>query len=241
MNFPLPEELQVLVLLANEFLERGERLHIGHPAILEAAAIVIRVLIHIVGVANVRLAERVTECEVGRVPRHRVLALHIKFQARDTEVLHRVARHCIGIDRIFLCIGFASVDSIFQQHILIKRIILGSGLLIAVRVIDGSMEFHLLGQEAAHVGLHCHIILVVVVESTMTQALINRAKARSFLVHAHIHSGNVAHAQAQTCLGSPAAILVKVGHTQFIDPNGTVLSRVRVVAHTNHHHAHLAQ
>ena len=85
------------------------------------------------------------------------------------------------------------------------------------------MKFYLFGQEAAHVGLHSHIVLVITVESTLTQTLVNRTKACRLLVHAHIHCGYVTHVQAQACLGSPTTFLVKVGHAQLIDPNGTVL------------------
>ncbi len=50
VQLPLAEELHVLVFAADHALEGGEGLHVGRPAILEAAAVVVGVLIHVVGV-----------------------------------------------------------------------------------------------------------------------------------------------------------------------------------------------
>ena len=224
VDFPFAEELHVLVLLVNQFLERSERLGIGGPVILEASAIVIGILIDVVRISDMSLAKRVTESEVGRIPRHGVLALDIKFQTRNAEVAHSVPSDRIGIDRVLLFLRVASVDSVLQKHVLIQRIVLRSGFLITIRVIDRSVQFDLLGKESAHIGLYRHIILVIIVKATLTESLINRAKAGSFLVHAHINGSNVAHVKAQTCLGCPSTVLVKVGDTQLIDPNGAILS-----------------
>ena len=58
---------------------------------------------------------------------------------------------------------------------------------------------------------------------------------------AHIDGGNVAHVESECSLGCPTARLVEVGHAQLIGPHNAVLGLRRVVSHTYHHHAHIAQ
>ena len=96
-ELPVAQELPRLFLLVNP-PERLERLHVGCPVILEAAAIVVGVLVGVVGVVEVGLGGRVTECEVGRIPRHGVLALHVKLEARYREGLGGALRDGIGAD-----------------------------------------------------------------------------------------------------------------------------------------------
>ena len=58
---------------------------------------------------------------------------------------------------------------------------------------------------------------------------------------AQIDRSDITHVECHGCLGCPTALAVKVGHTQFIDPNDATLGRGRIVAYTNEHHTHLAQ
>ncbi len=51
----------------------------------------------------------------------------------------------------------------------------------------------------------------------------------------------VRHPEIDIGLCCPTSALVKVGHLQFIDPHNAVTCRRRIVAHTYHHHPHIAQ
>ena len=57
MEFPFTEELQILVLRINHFVERLEWLGIWSPAILETTTVVVGVFVRIVGVGVVLLVE----------------------------------------------------------------------------------------------------------------------------------------------------------------------------------------
>ena len=138
-----------------------------------------------------------------------------------------------------LCL--TGINCILEEHILVQRIVFGSGLLIAVAIVDRSFEFDLLGQEAPGIALDCNIILVVVIQAALCQALIHCAEAVCLAMEAHVDSGNVAHAQCHAGLRSPATFVVKVSDSELIGPDNTILGRASVIAHTNHDDAHIAQ
>ena len=87
------------------------------------------------------------------------------------------------------------------------------------------MQFSLLGNEATQVGLHGNIILVVIVETALRQALVNRTEAFGLLVEAHVDRSDVTHVERHRCLSRPTAFAVKVGHTQLVDPDHAALGR----------------
>ena len=133
MKFPIPEELQVLVLLADEMREGLERFGIRRPTILNAASIIISVVIHIFGVIHVLLIEGVTKREVGGVPWHGILhRLYIKLKSRDREVLRCALSHCIVHNAILLGLCLTDVYRILEPHVLIQRIVLGCCLLTII-------------------------------------------------------------------------------------------------------------
>ena len=138
-------------------------------------------------------------------------------------------------------LGLGCLKGVLEQDVLVERVILGRGLLVAVTVVEGGVEFDLLGQETAQVDLHGHVILVVVVEAALAQTLVHRAKAVALVVVAHVDGGDVAQAQCGLGLRGPAALVVEVGHTQLVDPHHTTAIGTGVVAHTNQDHAHVAQ
>ena len=45
-----------------------------------------------------------------------------------------------------MMLGLTCINGIFQLHILVKRVILGCSLLVAVAIIDGRFEFDLFGK-----------------------------------------------------------------------------------------------
>ena len=83
--------------------------------------------------------------------------------------------------------------------------------------------------------------MVVGIKATLRKALIDRAESHSLLVSAHIEGGNVAHVERECSFGCPTARLVEIGHAQLVGPHNAVLGLCRVVTHTYHHHAHIAQ
>ena len=226
MQLPITEELHVLVFLVNEVRERLERLGVWRPAVLHRSTIVIGVLINIIRIVEMLLVERVTEREVGRIPRHGILhRLDVKLKSRDREVLSGTLGDRILHDTVLLLFCLADVHSLFQPDVLIKRIILGRGLLVAVGIIDGSMQLDLLGHKTSQIGLNCDIVLVIVVQSAVRETLIHRTKALGFLMEAHIKCSDITHVECHRGLGSPTALGIKVSNTQFIDPNDTTLGR----------------
>ncbi len=60
-------------------------------------------------------------------------------------------------------------------------------------------------------------------------------------MHAQVDGGNVAHVEVEVGLGSPAAVVVKVGDAQLVGPHHKVFGGAGVVAHAYHHHAHVAE
>ena len=97
------EEFHVLVLLADHARKGLERLDVGCPAVLEAATVVVGVLVDVVRVVEVLLIARVAEREVGRIPWHGILAeLVVELKSRDAEALHRAQCHGIVVDRVLL-------------------------------------------------------------------------------------------------------------------------------------------
>ena len=88
MQFPVPEELHVLVLFINETGEGLEWLGIGRPAVLHRPAVVVGVFIDVLRVIEMLLTEGVAEREVGGIPRHGILHRpHVKLEARNREIL----------------------------------------------------------------------------------------------------------------------------------------------------------
>ncbi len=78
------------------------------------------------------LVERVAEREVGRIPRHGVLALDVEFESRQAEAAHGAVGERIVVDGVALLLGAAGVDGVFQQHVLVERIVFWGRLLGAV-------------------------------------------------------------------------------------------------------------
>ena len=138
-------------------------------------------------------------------------------------------------------LGGTCFEGVVEQYVLVERIILGSILLFGYRIVDWCLEVYFLGQESSQIGLHCHIIALIVVEIAVAQTLVYRTEAHCLLVVAGIHCGNVAHAQSHVCFGCPTAVLVEVGHTEFVCPHGALLGGAGVVANTYHYHFHIAQ
>ena len=104
------------------------------------------------------------------------------------------------------------------------------------------MKLHLLGDETPQVGLNCNVVLVVIVETPVVHALINRPKATGLFMPAHVNHTDIAEVKTHAGLGCPTTITVEVGNTQFINPNDKVLGGTsRVVSHTNEHYPYLAQ
>ena len=71
------------------------------------------------------LGKREIQCEVGRVPRHGILTLYVEFKTRHREILHRRALHGVRIDRVTLRRSLAVVERVFEEHVLVERIVFG--------------------------------------------------------------------------------------------------------------------
>ena len=71
--------------------------------------------------------------------------------------------------------------------------------------------------------------------------MVNRTETSGLFMIAEVHCGDVAQIQVGIHLGSPTAILVEVGHAQFIYPHRTLLGGSGTVTHTHHNHTHIAQ
>ena len=226
MQLPVPEELHVLVLLIDEMGEGLERLGVGCPAVIHRPTIVVSVLIDIVRVIEVLLAEGVAEREVGRIPWHGILhCLHVELEVRDGEILCYAISHSIFHDTVFLVFGLTGGNSFLESDILIKRIILGCRLFVAIRIIDRSTQFHLLGDETTQITLHSNIVLVEIIQSTVREALVHRSEAFGLLMESHIDGSYITHVERHGGTSCPTALGIKVGHTQLIDPNDTTLGR----------------
>ena len=102
------------------------------------------------------------------------------------------------------------------------------------------MQFGLLWNKAAQVGLHSDVILVIVVQSALRQTLVNRSKSLGLLVETSINCRDVTHVERHGCFGSPTTLTVEVGHSQLIHPNDATLARRRIVAHTDEYHPDFA-
>jgi len=129
LQLPLAQEFEILVLRLDEG-ERLEGAYEGRVGVLERAAVVVGVLVLGGGVLTVLLVEREVEREVGGVPGHRCLALHVKLEARDGEVLHREAVDGVVVDGVALGLGVAVVQGVLELHVLVERVVLGRGGLL---------------------------------------------------------------------------------------------------------------
>ena len=225
-QLPFIEELHALVLIIDEVREGLEGLDVGSPTILHRAAVVVGILIDVVRIVQVLLVEGVAEREVGGIPRHGILhRLHVKLESGDREVLGRALSDGILHDTVLLMLGLTDLNGLIQSNVLIHGVILGCGLLVAVRIIDRCCELDFLGDEASQVALHCDVILVIVVKTSVREALIHRTETFGLLVEAHVERGDVTHVERHRCLGCPAALGVEIGNAQLIDPNDAALGR----------------
>ena len=137
------------------------------------------------------LIEREGECEIGRVPRHRSLALDVKSEIGHRETFGHLASDGVGLDGIFLCLGGGGIEGILEEYILIEGIIFGSGGLLRTSIIDRGRELCLRRHDLAHITLHHKVILVVSVDAALSDALIYGTKAGALMVvreidHCHI-------------------------------------------------------
>ena len=222
-------------------LEGNEGFDKGSIGVGEAAPIVVGVFIFgrgvLIGLPVVGVAQR----EVGRVVGHGILAAHIEHHSRKAETLDGRPLNRGPVYRVAL--GFAAriLQGIFEQNILVERVVLGRGALLGERVEQRGFEFDLLGQETTQFDHRGDIVLVVVVEPALGQTLVDTTETHGLDMAGHIERGNVGEAQIQIGLGGPTARLVKVGEPHLVHPNRDGLGGVGVVAHTNHHRAYIAQ
>ena len=219
-----------------------EGLSIGRPTILHRATIVVSVLIDIIGIIEMLLAEGVAEREVCRIPWHGILhRLDVKLEARDGEILGRALSDGIVHDAVLLVLGLTDLYSIIQLNILVHGVVLGCRLLVAIGIIDRSMQFDLFGNKSSQVGLNGDVVLVIVVQAPVGEALVNSSESFGLLMESHVERRDITHIECHRGLGCPSALAIKVGYTQLINPDDAALGRRRVVANADEHHAHLAQ
>jgi hypothetical protein len=187
------------------------------------------------------LAEREVEGEVRGIPGHGCFALHSEVQPRDREVLGREALDGVVAYRVALMFGRRRVEGVFEQHVLIERVIFRRCLLFCHRVEDGSFQFGFLGQETSGVDLNGHVILFVIVEAPGRQRLVDAAESGGLDMGAEVHRGDVAHGQVDIGLGCPAAVAVEIGDFKFVEPYNGVFRCRGVVAHADKHDPDVAQ
>ena len=237
---PVFEEFCAL-FLALDAGKRLERLHVGGVGVLETAAVVAGVFIHVIGVGEALLVAGVAEREVAGVPRFGHLADNVEFKSGDTETLHGAHLGGKRHDAVALVLSLAEVESIVEFDVLVERVVFRSYFFARVGVVDRRFEFHLLGEEATEVGLHGKVVFVELVGAAVGEALVHRAETGGLAVGTEIESGDVADCEVEVPLGSPAAALVEIGYAQFVNPHCSVACNARFVAHTDENHPHIAE
>lgn len=76
---------------------------------------------------------------------------------------------------------------------------------------DGRTQLDGLGEETAGIALDGEVILLVVIETTLVERLVDAAEACGFYVRAEIERRDVRQVECRIGLGRPAAFLVEVG------------------------------
>ena len=191
---------------------------------------------------GVAAAIGIAKGEISRVVRHReTLCGYIETQARHTEIL--VDNDLVGnvAQRIALALGSHCVKGLVHIHIGIERIVAGRSSLLAVRIIDGSLELNLSGQEAARLYVGGHGVFVKVIVATLRHSFFQSSEAFGFDVATEIDGGHVGELDIERGLCGPTALVAELLKAEFVGPHLHTLVGTRIVAHTNHYGAHLAQ
>ena len=191
---------------------------------------------------GVAAAIGITKGEVGRVVGHgETLRGYIETQASHAKVL--VDHDAVGdiAERITLALISHCIKRIVHLHIRIQWIVAGRRALLTVRIIDGRLEFNLTRQEAASLHIGGHGIFVEIVIATLRYSLFQSAEAFGFDVAAEIDGRHVGELDIEGGLRGPTALVAELLESEFVGPNLHTLVGARIVAHTNHNGAHLAQ
>ena len=86
-----------------------------------------------------------------------------------------------------------------------------------------------------------NVVLLIVVEATICQALVDATESDGFDMSCEVDGSDVAYAEVDVSLSRPTAVFVEVGHLKFVDPHLAATFACRVVANANHHHTDIAQ
>ena len=187
-------------------------------------------------------AMAIREREVGRVVRHGVpLGLDAEAYVGQSEVGRGRLGDGNALNAVALMLVDGGIKGVFQFHIRIQRIILGSCFFLGHRVVERCCHLHLVGEELAQFEIGGHRIGLVVVGGTLGHTLFQSAKAFGDDLTRHVDSTHIGELDVQVARRSPASLVDHLLQTQFVDPHLARLNRSRQVAHTNHHGLHLAQ
>ena len=141
---------------------------------------------------GVSAAIGIAKREVGRVVRHgETLCGHVKAQARHAKVL--VDHDAVGdiAERIALALVSHCIKRLVHLHIRIQWIVAGRCALLAVRIIDGRLEFNLTRQEAARLYIGSYGVFVEIIVATLRHTLLQPTEAFGFDVATEIDGGHV--------------------------------------------------
>ena len=192
------QPLQVLCLddvepfgLALQVLEGFQRLVLGGIVIAKVEAPVLIVLVDGGLTCLIALAVTVAEREVGRVPWHGLTALHVRFPVTEREVLVLHNRFREIAEGVTCCLVLTLVKGILQQHVGVKRIILGRQLLPGVGVIEGEVHLPLFREELAQFQLRGDAPLIEVVIATLVHLVFQTAEACCLHMTGHVHRSEV--------------------------------------------------
>ena len=88
--------------------------------------------------------------------------------------------------------GCGSIESILEQNILVKGVVFRRCGLLRTRIIDRRGELGFRGYDLSDITLYCEVILVVGVEATGCESLVNGPEAIGLAVVGKVDRGDVA-------------------------------------------------
>ena len=236
------DDVPPFALAFNHLLERLERLVFGRIVVVERSVPVFfrfpsRGFARLVGLA-VRIAER----EVGGVVWHGVFGRgDVELHVAQAEVLIRGLCGGQASQRVFFVLRGASVESVFQQHVRVERIIFRFDDLFVERIVNGRREAYFLRQQLAQFEAGRDAVIVHVFLVAFAHFVFYASESGCFHVSGQIDGTQVGELYIQGTLCGPTAIIAVFLQAKLVGPYFHRLGCTGIVTHADHDGLHLAQ
>ena len=132
------------------------------------------------------------------------------------------------------------LKGIFETHIIIERVITRTYLILRHRVIKRSADLGLVGEELTQFERSGDGVVLLRIRRALHDTFLQSAEAIADISASHVHIAEIGELHLQASGGSPTAVVIALQQAQFIDPYLTRLHLAGDVAHTYHHHLHVA-